>query len=144
MTFGQPTAMGLIPAVDPLTVARNFLLAVPTGMDDGLQEVGLGSPFGTTPAGPYGMGGPDVTLPGNIPAVTITRSTSSDAAPEADRTNAVVPSIAASEEGTASEGSDVSSTLSTSSDLSPDTDAGSSAAPSMSTFGVAGPDSSWL
>lgn len=67
---------GVIPSVDPRQLATNFTRAIPTGLDDGLQELGLGRPFGTTLAGPYGVGGPPVTLPGNelvsgdIPDVT--------------------------------------------------------------------------
>lgn len=58
---GQPTPAGLIPAVNPAELATNFLRAIPTGLDDGLQQLGLGRPFGTTPAGPYGVGGSPVT-----------------------------------------------------------------------------------
>jgi hypothetical protein len=60
---GQPTPAGLVPPVSPIQLTANFLRAIPTGLDDGLQQLGLGRPFGTTPAGPYGVGGPPVTPP---------------------------------------------------------------------------------
>lgn len=59
---GQPTPAGLVPSVNPLKLAENVLLAIPTGLDDGLQELGAGRPFGTTPAGPSGVGGRPVML----------------------------------------------------------------------------------
>jgi PE-PPE domain len=59
---GQPTTAKLLPAANIVTVLNNFLTAIPTGIDDGLQEAGLGRPFHTKPAGPYGVGGPSVTV----------------------------------------------------------------------------------
>lgn len=59
---GEPTQARLIPINHPRQTARNFLLAIPTGWDDGLEEVGLGRPFGTDPAGPYGVGGPPISV----------------------------------------------------------------------------------
>lgn len=57
---GQPTAAGLLPTANPGTVLQNFLTAIPTGIDDGLQQAGLGRPLHTSPAGPFGVGGPPV------------------------------------------------------------------------------------
>ena len=71
---GQPTMASFVPIANPVATTLNFLAAIPTGMDDGLQELGLGRPFGTTPAGPYGVGGPDVTLPGNTTTLASTTS----------------------------------------------------------------------
>lgn len=48
---GVPTAAQWAPHGDPSQLVENFLTAIPTGVDDGLQEVGLGRPFRTTPAG---------------------------------------------------------------------------------------------
>jgi hypothetical protein len=70
---GDPTPAGLFPAANPLQVAANFVAAIPTGWDDALQELGIGRPFGTTPAGPYGVGGPPVTVP-DIKLTTVTRT----------------------------------------------------------------------
>jgi len=58
---GQPTPVDLVPAVNPVALAINVARAIPTGIDDGLQQLGLGRPFGTTEAGPYGLGIPPPT-----------------------------------------------------------------------------------
>ena len=68
---GVQKPVGLFPKVRPETLIRNFLAAIPTGLDDGLSEAGWGRPFGTTPAGTYGVGGPPVTLPDNDSDVTV-------------------------------------------------------------------------
>jgi hypothetical protein len=59
---GQQTPAGFVPSARPATVLRNFLAAIPTGLDDGLQEAGFGRPFHTEKAGPYGVGGPSVAV----------------------------------------------------------------------------------
>jgi hypothetical protein len=59
---GQPTTVGLLPRAKPDAVIRDFLTAIPVGIDDGLQEAGFGRPFHTEPAGPYGVGGLPVAL----------------------------------------------------------------------------------
>lgn len=60
---GAPAPTNVTYWPNAATVAENFLRAIPTGWDDALAELGRGRPFGTTPAGPYGVGGPPVTLP---------------------------------------------------------------------------------
>jgi len=62
---GTPTRANLQYAPNVMVLAKNFLTAIPTGLDDAASQLGLGRPFGTQPAGPYGVGGPPVTLPGN-------------------------------------------------------------------------------
>jgi hypothetical protein len=62
---GRPTTASIWPARDLIQLVANLLVSIPTGLDDGLEQVGLGRPFGTTAAGPYGVGGPPVSLPGN-------------------------------------------------------------------------------
>jgi hypothetical protein len=60
---GQPTPAQLLPIADPVKTAFNFALAIPTGLDDALSDLGLGRPFGTTRAtSPYGVGGPPVEV----------------------------------------------------------------------------------
>jgi PE-PPE domain len=71
---GTPTSVSGAPIVAPMHLLKNLALSIPTGLDDGLQQAGLGRPFGTTPAGPYGVGGPPVTLPGNDVTTTLPRS----------------------------------------------------------------------
>ncbi|ORB49541.1 hypothetical protein BST42_22845 [Mycolicibacterium rhodesiae] len=62
---GEPTPATLANPKDPATMVRDLLAAIPVGVDDGLQEAGLGRPLGTTPAGPFGVGG--ATPPGGPP-----------------------------------------------------------------------------
>jgi PE-PPE domain len=48
---------------DPLKTGTNFIIAIPTGLDDGAQEAANIRPFGTAPIdqrSPYGVGGPPV------------------------------------------------------------------------------------
>ena len=54
---GDPTPATLADPGDPVTKIRNLLAAIPTGLDDGLQEAGFGRPLGTRPAGTFGVGG---------------------------------------------------------------------------------------
>jgi hypothetical protein len=79
---GQPTPAGLVPTAKPGTVLRNFLAAIPVGVDDGLQEAGFGRPLHTQPAGPYGVGGPPVAV-----SAGATRSAGSLAGSNADQVN---------------------------------------------------------
>ncbi|WP_142391387.1 PE-PPE domain-containing protein [Mycobacterium sp. ENV421] len=62
---GEPTRATLANPTNPATMVRDLLAAIPVGLDDGLQEAGLGRPLGTTPAGPFGVGG--ATLPAGSP-----------------------------------------------------------------------------
>ena len=48
---------------NPVKTGVNFIIAIPTGLDDGAQEVANIRPFGTPPIdqrSPYGVGGPPV------------------------------------------------------------------------------------
>ena len=62
---GDPTPAALAGPGNPLTKVRNLLTAIPTGLDDGLQEAGFGRPLGTKPAGTFGVGG---SAPASPPA----------------------------------------------------------------------------
>ena len=57
---GAPTPAMLLYFPNPVQTGVNFIIAIPTGLDDGAQEAINVRPFGTTPAGPYGVGGPPV------------------------------------------------------------------------------------
>ncbi|WP_319430582.1 PE-PPE domain-containing protein [Mycobacterium sp. RTGN5] len=85
---GDPTSATLLDSGDPLTKIRNLLTAIPTGLDDGLQDVGFGRPLGTKPAGTFGVG---VAMP---PTATPSTPASSTPAP-ATRRPAVRPDGAA-------------------------------------------------
>jgi hypothetical protein len=85
---GAPTAASLLPIGNPITLALNLLAAVPVGIDDALQEMGLGRPLGTTSAGPYGVGGPPLPEP---PSTTTTTSFSDFAAGDDDSGESIAP-----------------------------------------------------
>ncbi len=60
---GQPTRASILYFPNPLKTGVNFIVAIPTGMDDGAQEAANIRPFGTPPIdqrSPYGVGGPPV------------------------------------------------------------------------------------
>jgi hypothetical protein len=84
---GVPTVASLLPIGNPISLALNLLAAVPVGIDDALQEMGFGRPLGTTPAGPYGVGGPPLPDP---PSVTGTASGSAPVV-EDDSAESVAP-----------------------------------------------------
>ncbi|MGV9798468.1 PE-PPE domain-containing protein [Mycobacterium sp. NPDC003449] len=62
---GESTPAGFIRIANPITDVANFIGAIPIGIDDGLEAAGYGRPLGTTPAGMYGVGGPEPTPPGD-------------------------------------------------------------------------------
>jgi hypothetical protein len=60
---GAPTTASILYFPNPVTTGVNFIIAIPTGMDDGAQEAAGIRPFGTPPIdqrSPYGVGGPPV------------------------------------------------------------------------------------
>ncbi|PND56010.1 PE-PPE domain-containing protein [Mycobacterium sp. ENV421] len=58
---GVPTSWNVTYFPNPVKFARNLLVSIPTGWDNGIQDLTGKRPFGTTRPGPYGVGGPDVT-----------------------------------------------------------------------------------
>jgi PE-PPE domain len=57
---GVPTPFNLLYFPNPVAFGTNLLVAVPTGLDNGLSAVGVGRALGTTPVtNPYGVGGPN-------------------------------------------------------------------------------------
>jgi hypothetical protein len=57
---GEPTPFNLLYFPNPAALGTNFLVAVPTGLDNGLAAAGVGRALGTTPVtNPYGVGAPD-------------------------------------------------------------------------------------
>ena len=57
---GQPTPFNLLYFPNPVAFGTNLLVAVPTGVDNGLAAVGVGRALGTAPVtNPYGVGGPN-------------------------------------------------------------------------------------
>jgi hypothetical protein len=61
---GQPSPASLLYTPNPIALVVNLLVSIPTGLDNGVSELGLGRPLGTTVPGPYGVGGPPVDPPG--------------------------------------------------------------------------------
>jgi PE-PPE domain len=59
---GQPTGFRLLYVPNLIDLGVNLIIAIPTGLDDGSQELGFGRPFRTEEPGPYGVGGPAVTM----------------------------------------------------------------------------------
>ena len=60
---GAPTQASILYFPNPVQTGMNFIIAIPTGMDDGAQEAANIRPFGTAPIdqrSPYGVGGPPV------------------------------------------------------------------------------------
>jgi hypothetical protein len=59
---GTPTNWNLLYFPNPVALAGNLVEAVPTGLDNGLQDVTGDRPLGTERPGPYGVGGPPVKI----------------------------------------------------------------------------------
>ena len=60
---GEPTKASIMYFPNPAKTGVNFIVAIPTGLDDGAQEAANIRPFGTPPIdqrSPYGVGGPPV------------------------------------------------------------------------------------
>ena len=60
---GAPTKASILYFPNPVQTGINFIIAIPTGVDDGVQEAANIRPFGTPPIdqrSPYGVGGPPV------------------------------------------------------------------------------------
>jgi hypothetical protein len=76
---GQPTPWNPQYSPDPMALAVNLAVAIPTGWDNMLENtIGI-RPFGTVRPGPYGVGGPDVTYQ-NPPATTALTATTESTA----------------------------------------------------------------
>lgn len=88
---GTPTPAKFLYFPNPIATACDFLAAIPNGWDNGIAYVTgdpSNRPFHTTPAGPYGVGGPPVNAgaidpygpptplpePGKIAAPTVSRT----------------------------------------------------------------------
>ena len=64
---GQPTPANFLYFPNPIALGENLLIAIPTGLDNGWQDIIGVRPFGTerpdvTGQGAYGMNGPPVTI----------------------------------------------------------------------------------
>lgn len=59
---GTPTQWNPLYFPDPVKLMTNLAEAVPTGLDNGIEDVTDHRPFGTQRPGPYGVGGPPVQV----------------------------------------------------------------------------------
>jgi hypothetical protein len=62
---GEPTGWNIFYTPNPIALTVNYLVAIPTGWDDAISQAAGDPdirPFQTEPAGPYGVGGPPVTM----------------------------------------------------------------------------------
>ncbi|WP_193047890.1 PE-PPE domain-containing protein [Mycolicibacterium baixiangningiae] len=84
---GTRTRAGLIPLINPITGVTSLVLAIPTGLDDGLAEASADPqfrPLGTSAAtSPYGVGGVELgdPMPSPEPITTTASSESTEVAP---------------------------------------------------------------
>lgn len=60
---GTPTPILLISFVNPITLSVNLVSSIPVGLDDAFADIGVGRVLGTTPSGPYVVGGPPLPPP---------------------------------------------------------------------------------
>lgn len=63
---GTPTTFNLLYFPNPVDLAHNLALAIPTGLDNGISDLTNDQnnrPLGTDRPGPYGVGGPPVQMP---------------------------------------------------------------------------------
>lgn len=79
---GVPTSWKLTYFPDPVKFTRNLLVSIPTGWDNGIQDLTGVRPFRTTRPGPYGVGGPDVTYTTPDTTTTTAAATTAVAAKE--------------------------------------------------------------
>jgi len=90
---GQPESWNIFYMPNPIKLAVDFAIAIPTGWDNGLQDLYGIRPFGTTRPGPYGVGGPAVTYT-NLPDTTTTTQDTKASSAAASKTAAATGSTA--------------------------------------------------
>ncbi|GAY18921.1 PE-PPE domain-containing protein [Mycobacterium sp. shizuoka-1] len=81
---GVPTSWNVLYFPNPVKFATNLAISIPTGLDNGLQDLFGVRPFRTTRPGPYGVGGPDVTY--TTPETTGSSDTAATVTSVADTT----------------------------------------------------------
>ncbi len=106
---GQPTSWNIFYFEDPIKLTKDFIAAIPTGLDNGLEDLFGVRPFKTTRPGPYGVGGTGVTY---TDSETSDSSTASSTA--TDSTSATSSAAAESTSGVSSSSSSASADSSSS------------------------------
>jgi hypothetical protein len=82
---------------NPVTLSVNFAVAIPTGIDNAIEDIAGIRPFGTARPGPYGVGGPPVTYvdpPTTTATSQTTESTDSSPSSSPETSTASVKSVA--------------------------------------------------
>lgn len=102
---GQPTSWNIFYFEDPVKLTKDFFEAIPTGLDNGIQDLFGTRPFGTTRPGPYGVGGSVVTY--------TTSETSDSAVPSSTETNSTSTTSGATADAASSDDSSSASAAST-------------------------------
>ncbi|MBV8930914.1 MAG: PE-PPE domain-containing protein [Mycobacteriaceae bacterium] len=64
---GVPTPANPLFLPDPVVLGTNLLIAIPTGLDNGISDFTAMRPFGTARPGAYGVGGPPTPVPAPTP-----------------------------------------------------------------------------
>jgi PE-PPE domain len=75
---GVPTSWNVLYFPNPVKFATSLAVSIPTGVDNGIQDLFGSRPFGTTRPGPYGVGGPDVTYTAPETTTSSSSATSTD------------------------------------------------------------------
>ncbi|WP_325096841.1 PE-PPE domain-containing protein [Mycolicibacterium vinylchloridicum] len=70
MSPGQPAPFDVSYFPNPIKTTVSLLAAIPTGLDNALDDIVDVRPFGTQRPGPYGIGGPSVDYLNSDPAST--------------------------------------------------------------------------
>lgn len=94
---GEPTSWNVFYFENPVKLTKDFLEAIPVGLDNGIEDLAGVRPFRTTRPGPYGVGGPDVTYTtpdttdsSSSAAATDTAAAAKDSAAESTETTSTV------------------------------------------------------
>ena len=89
---GQPAGWNLLYLPNPIKLTADFLVAIPVGVDNGMQDLFGVRPFGTRRPGPFGVGGGSAGTSSGSPAAARPSTATAVAAIAAD---AVAPTPAA-------------------------------------------------
>jgi PE-PPE domain len=89
---GQPTPANFLYFPNPIALGENLLIAIPTGLDNGWQDIIGVRPFGTerpdvTGQGAYGINGPPVTMTPTTNEQQIAATASGPAPPNTENPN---------------------------------------------------------
>jgi hypothetical protein len=90
---GTPTGASILPIGNPIALAVHLVESIPVGVDNALQDLGVGRALGTTAPGPFGVGGP--SLPAAATTATVGDSATVSVAPKVHSATAYSPAATA-------------------------------------------------